>query len=216
MAEETAEENNANAEGEANGADGGKSKKKLIIIIAAAVLILAGGGGAAAFFLMGSSGDVPPETAENAGNTSEKGEGHAEGDNASSEKSQDKQATAEGEQGDKGKEAGSASTAEVPGQFGETFPFKTFHLNLGNPLENHYIRLEISVEFKGGEEQKKEIEQRLPQLRDAVVGVTSRKTREFLLGPDGKDQLRREILIRMNRYMTQPLESVFLTDILIE
>ena len=100
--------------------------------------------------------------------------------------------------------------------FGDTYAFKTFHLNLGNPLENHYIRLEVSAEFKGGDKQKEEIERRLPQLRDAVVGVVSAKSREFLLGPDGKAQLRREILIKLNRYMTTPIESVFITDLLIE
>lgn len=100
--------------------------------------------------------------------------------------------------------------------FGETYAFKPFHLNLGNPLENHYVRMEVAVEFMGGETQKAEIEKRLVQLRDAVVSVVSRKSKEFLLGPDGKDQLRREVLIRINRYMSKPVEAVYITDILIE
>ena len=112
----------------------------------------------------------------------------------------------------KGKEA---SAAEEFGM-GETLPLKTFHLNLGNPLDNHYIRLEIAVEYKGGETQKKEIERRMPQLREIVVISASRKSREFLLGPDGKAQLRREILIKLNEQMTKPLEAVYITDLLIE
>ncbi len=100
--------------------------------------------------------------------------------------------------------------------FGRTYNFAPFQLNLGNPLENRYLRLEISIEYKNGDAQLKEIEARKSQLRDAVVSVASRKTREFLLGPDGKDQLRLEILNRINQYMDSKIEAVYITDILIE
>ena len=83
-------------------------------------------------------------------------------------------------------------------------------------MENRYVRLEVSIEYRGGEEQRKELERRIPQLRDTVISLVSRKTREFLLSPDGKDQLRKEMLVRMNRYTSKPVESVFITDILIE
>ncbi len=100
--------------------------------------------------------------------------------------------------------------------FGETYKLQTFNLNLGNALENRYIRIEISLEYKGGAEQKKELDVRLPQLRDAIIGILQRKTREFLLSPDGKESLRKELLIRINRYMTKKVESVYITDLLIE
>ena len=95
-------------------------------------------------------------------------------------------------------------------------PLQAFHLNLGNPLENRYIRLEIAIEYSCTEETKAEIDKRLPQLRDAVIQVTSRKTREFLLGPDGKEQLRKEIYNRINQHMSKKIDDVFITDILIE
>lgn len=100
--------------------------------------------------------------------------------------------------------------------FGETYKMQTFNINLGNALENRYLRIEISLEYKGGAEQKKELEVRLPQLRDAIIGILQRKTREFLLSPDGKEALRKELLIRINRYMTKKIESVYITDLLIE
>ncbi|MFY7929076.1 MAG: flagellar basal body-associated FliL family protein, partial [Oligoflexus sp.] len=93
---------------------------------------------------------------------------------------------------------------------------QSFNLNLGNALENRYIRIEISLEYRGGEAQKHEIEKRMPQLRDAIIGIIQRKTREFLLSPDGKEALRKEILTRINRYMKMRIESVYITDILIE
>jgi len=100
--------------------------------------------------------------------------------------------------------------------FGCTMPLQAFHLNLGNPLENRYIRLEVTIEYNCSEEIKAEMDKRLPQLRDAVIHVTTRKTREFLLGPDGKEQLRKEIENRINQYMTKKIDNIFITDILIE
>ena len=81
-------------------------------------------------------------------------------------------------------------------------------------IVNNHIRM--SVEFFGGSSQEGEIKKRLPQLRDAIVSVASKKSREFLLGPDGKDQLRLEIKNRLNQYMTRKIENVYITDILIE
>jgi flagellar basal body-associated protein FliL len=122
-----------------------------------------------------------------------------------------------GHGGDKKKDDKSAAESKLEGvDFGCTIPLTPFHLNLGNPLENRYIRLEISVEYGCAEDQKAEINKRLPQLRDAIIAVTSRKTREFLLGPDGKEQLRKEIHNRVNHYMTKKIDDVYITDILIE
>ncbi len=143
----------------------------------------------------------------------EHGEAKAEGHGGGGEHGEKK----EGEHGEaKADKSLAAKSLEGDGTIGETFSLAPFHLNLGNPLENRYVRLEIAMEYKGGEEQKEELTKRQPQLRDAVVSVTSKKTREFLLSPDGKDQLRKELLIRVNRYMTRPIESVYITDILIE
>ena len=58
---------------------------------------------------------------------------------------------------------------------GRTFSFKPFHLNLGNPLENHYVRLEVSVEYATPKAEK-ELARRKAQLRDAVVSIVSNKT----------------------------------------
>jgi flagellar protein FliL len=138
----------------------------------------------------------------------EKAGGHGEGEKK-----------AEGGHGGGGDKKGDKKTADSKLEgvdFGCTAPLTPFHLNLGNPLENRYIRLEVSLEYGCAEEQKAEIEKRLPQLRDAIISVTSRKTREFLLGPDGKEQLRKEIHNRVNHYMTKKIDDVYITDILIE
>ncbi len=98
---------------------------------------------------------------------------------------------------------------------GLMYDMKPFHLNLGNPLENRYVRLEVRFEYPN-EEQKSELSARDSQIRDAIVSIVSRKTREHLLSPDGKDQLRLEIKNRVNQYLEKKITNVYITDILIE
>jgi len=199
-----------------------KSKKrKLIIIIAGGAVLTAMIGGGLAFFLGGGDtqmaakpGVDQPAPATEHGKPAGDAEGAAPDKAAKAEgAAADKGAAAKaGEQGAAPATAGAASNVD----FGCTTTFQPFHLNLGNPLENRYVRLEIAVEFGCSEELKAEIDKRLPQLRDAVISVTSRKTREFLLGPDGKEQLRKEIFTRINHYMSRKVDDVYITDILIE
>lgn len=232
------------AEG-AEAADGGK-KKRLIMIGGIIAVVAIGGGAAAFFMIGGGDKKTEShgETVAAEEHGEAKTEGHGEGDEKKAaaehgeKKADEKAAEGHGEkkegekaaeghgekkegEGHGGGEGKGEKKAEVKkdvelADFGKTYDMKTFHLNLGNPLENHYVRIEVSLEYSGGEDQKAEIEARLPQLRDAVVSIVSRKTREFLLAPDGKNQLRKEILTRINRYMTKPIKSVFITDLLIE
>ena len=225
-------------------ADPAAKKKKLILIGVGATLILGGGGGAA-FFLMkkGSHHTEGATQSEAKSGSKEEGTSHGEGAAESEKKSAEsaeskdkKEKKGEKEHGESGEKKGekehgesgenkehkSESAAPVTppedagSTIGDTFRFDTFHLNLGNPLYNHYIRMNLSVEFKNGELQHTELNKRKDQLRDIIISVTGKKTREFLLSPDGKDQLRLEITKSINRYLQQPIEAVYITDFLIE
>jgi flagellar FliL protein len=212
MAEETeAPEKDAEPEQE----EGGK-KKKMILFAGIGVLVLAIGGGA--FMFMG--GSKPADENQSGENSSqEESQSQEEGkkDEKGSQK-EDKKEEGGKEKDDDGKKSDDDSDekSEVKIDFGAHYNLKTFSLNLGNPLENRFLKMNVSLEYKGGEAQKKELEARVPQLRDAVINVASKKTREFLLGPDGKDQLRLEMLNRINQYMDRKIEAVFITDIIIE
>ena len=214
-----AEENEGAAEQEESTAGAGPKKKKLtmFIIIGSVLIVLIIAGGAGMFLLSGDS-----DSEEKKQDSTQTEEGGSSEKTEDSEKSKKEGGEQTGEStGESGKEESDAKEGSedenfVDINFGATFNLKAFHLNLGNPLENRYLRLELAFEYKQGEEQRKEIQARLPQLRDAVISVASRKTREFLLGPDGKDQLRLEILNRVNQYMEKKIESVFITDLLIE
>jgi flagellar protein FliL len=204
-----------------------QSKKKKLIIFGAAGLVGAIAIGAGAyFFLAGGSKDEGEHAAAEGEHKEEAAtEGHGapaeehgekKEESAHGEKKEEKSEHGGGEHGKAEGTAAPAATAASGEGSGKTFALKTFHLNLGNPLENRYIRLEVTIDYIGGDEQKGELEQRTPQLRDAIISIVSRKTREFLLSPDGKDQLRKEILTKINRYMNKPVRSVYITDLLIE
>lgn len=208
---------------------GKKSKKKLIII--GSLLLVAIGGGAGAFFFLkgkppsqsaetsGADAHGPDHAADPAAKPDEAGGKKAEGEKAKEDDAHGKDgdhaaaAPKDGHTVDGAKpEANPAATAG----FGATFTFKPFHLNLGNPLENRYVRIEVAAEYKGGDPQKVELEARLPQLRDAVISVVQGKTREFILSPTGKDRLRYEITTQINQLMTKKIENVYITDLIIE
>ena len=215
MAEDEAKEEAQDGE---EGAEGSEGKSKLPLIIIAAVLVLAGGGGGA-FFMMGSGGGSDSEgDAAPAESASASAEGKAgDGAEASEDGAAGTDQAAAGDGGAPAEDSGDSEDSDSTQiNFGETFTLKPFTINLGNPLENRFVRLEIAFEFRSGATQKKELEARLPQLRDAVISVASKKTREFLLGPDGKDQLRLEILNRVNQYLDRKIEAVYIMDILIE
>ena len=177
-----------------------KKKKKLIIIAAAGLVGVAGIGGGAAFFL--GKGKKPA-----AGHAEEKkpDDGHG-----GEKKADDGHGGGEKTDKDKG------TKAPLDIGFGKTMPLAPFHLNLGNPVDNRYVRLEIAIEYGENPDIEAELKARMPQLRDAIVSVTRKKSREFLLGPDGTDQLRLEIKNRVNQFMKKPIDNVYVTDILIE
>ena len=203
----------------------------MLIIIGGAVATIGIGGGAAFFLMKGSDHPAPPagETAEeHATEHADPKKDEAKKDDHAAPKKDDhaepkKDDHAEAKKDDHAAPAGDKKDAkDVPPKLpanvdiGCTHQFKSFNLNLGNPLENRYIRLELAVEHGCAEEDKNEIKLREPQLRDAIINVISKKTREFLLSPDGKAQLTYEIRNQINQRMSRPVKDVYITDILIE
>ena len=199
-------------------------KKLLLIIIAGAVATIGIGGGVAFFLTKGSDSPTEPTAEEQADakkddpkkeepKKEEPKKEEAKKDAAPDAKKDDKAAAAT----DK-KDGKEAVPVKLPANvdIGCTHQFKSFNLNLGNPLENRYIRLELALEHGCAEEDKNELKLREPQLRDAIINVISKKTREFLLSPDGKAQLTYEIRNQVNQRMSRPVKDVYITDILIE
>jgi flagellar basal body-associated protein FliL len=189
------------------------NKKKLLIMGGAGLLVVLLGAGGAFFFLSkgskSASAQNPPEASAEAP-SNENADGKKEDGKKPEENGDEKKAEGNGDSSKQKTEASANSS------YGQTFALRPFHMNLGNPLENRYLRLEVSLEYKGGDTQKSELDSRTPQIRDIVVSTSSRKTTEFLLGPDGKDQLRYEIFTKLNQVLDKKVEAVYITDILVE
>jgi flagellar FliL protein len=200
-----------------------KKKKLLLIIIGGAVATIGIGGGAA-FFLMKGSDQPPPPAGEHKEEHAEPNKDDTKKDDNAAPKKDEakKEAPADAKKDDKAAATDKKDAKDVPPKLpdnvdiGCTHQFKSFNLNLGNPLENRYIRLELALEHGCAEEDKNEVKLREPQLRDAIINVISKKTREFLLSPDGKAQLTYEIRNQVNQRMSRPVKDVYITDILIE
>ncbi len=206
------------------------NKKKLLIMGGAGLLVVLLGAGGAFFFLSKWSKKAAAQNAPDSHGEQASAEAH--GDEHGEAKKDDEHGDAKkaDEHGEAKKDDGHGEAKKDDGHgdgkkektdaaaspYGQTFPLRPFHMNLGNPLENRYLRLEVTLEFRGGDPQKAELDSRTPQIRDIVVSTSSRKTMEFLLGPDGKDQLRYEIFTRLNQVLDKKVEAVYITDILVE
>ena len=99
--------------------------------------------------------------------------------------------------------------------FGETFALPRMDLNLGNPLENRYLRIGVSIEFTGGKTQQEELKKREPQLRDIIISSVSTRTRLDLLTERGEEKLRRELVNKINESFERPVKTIYFTDFLV-
>lgn len=127
-----------------------------------------------------------------------------------------KQKTADGSENEKKDEKSDIKMFQSNESFGETFALKKMELNLGNPLENRYLRIAVSLEYTGGKEQLEELQKREPQLRDLIISSVSTRTRLDLLTEKGKEKLRRELINKINESFEKPVKTIYFTDFLVE
>jgi flagellar basal body-associated protein FliL len=100
------------------------------------------------------------------------------------------------------------------GNYGESFFLKPFHINLAGPGAP-YAQIEVVIEHQKGDLLKKELEKREPQLREIIIFAVQRKDKEFLLSPHGKDALRNEIRIAINRVMRRKIAEIYIPTLLV-
>ena len=100
--------------------------------------------------------------------------------------------------------------------FGDTFTVPKMDLNLGNSIENRFIRIAIAIEYRGGENQGFELKKREAQIKYIVISSVTSKTRLTLISENGKENLRREILNRINEVTDRPIQNVYFTEFFVE
>ena len=77
-----------------------------------------------------------------------------------------------------------------------------FIVNLADPEATVYARVSITLEL-ANQEVLQEVQKKEPMIRDAIIEIISSKTSEELKRPEGKEQLKMEILKRINTILTK-------------
>lgn len=93
-------------------------------------------------------------------------------------------------------------------------PLDPFVLNL---LEQGRF-LKVSMQFEIADETHRELVQsKIPQLRDAIITLVSSKSVESIASPEGKIQLKDEILLRANQIMEKDVfRNLYFTEFVMQ
>jgi flagellar FliL protein len=175
--------------------EGGEQKKsplKLIIILLVAVLVLGAAGFFGWQFFLADEETPAPAPAE--------------------APAPDQQAAGEApapEAAGGGKEA-----PQVPAEVMELEPFI---VNLADPSGKRYLKLQLAVDAKN-EELKKEIQARMPQIRDSILLLLTSKSYSDIAPVAGKIRLRNEILKIINRSLlgAGSVHAVYFTEFVVQ
>lgn len=177
---------------ETQGAPAAAPKKKLstkmIIIIVASVLVFGTGAGLSIKFFSGKGKQANVE-----GEGSEKG--------ASEEKRSESKGEGEGKGEGKGKNA-------------QVLALEPFVVNLSAP--GRYLKATMHFELKSANDADA-IQTRMAMIRDVIITVLSSKSTDAVSGPEGKFQLKDELLFRVNQAMgKEVVKNIYFTEFVMQ
>ncbi len=99
---------------------------------------------------------------------------------------------------------------------GPTVKLAPFVLNLNEPEVPRYLKLTLVLELDS-EKLQEEVEQRRPQIRDAVVSYISNLSLEDTRGSRAKDDMRANLLRRINAVLSGGrVVRIFITEFMIQ
>lgn len=101
-------------------------------------------------------------------------------------------------------------------QIGPMVNIEEFIVNIISGDAAHYVKASLTVELTNGEVQI-EVEQRMPQMRDAILLLISNKTYEELQDLQGKRQLKAELTGKINSFLqTGKVVSIYFTNFVVQ
>lgn len=114
-------------------------------------------------------------------------------------------------------EAAAAAAAEAEAaKLGPLVELKDFIVNILDEQETRYLKASLTLELTGPEAAA-EVEQRMPQVRDAVILLIGSKTFGELGDLQGKLQLRAELGAQINSFLkTGKVKNIYLTDFVVQ
>lgn len=160
--------------------------KKIIII---GLVVGLGIGGGAFFFLQGKKSPEKKEMAESA----------------------PAEAEAAGAEGTTQSESNGSGT-EGTGDSGAIYDLEPFIVNLADTAKIRYLKITIKLELINSK-YAEDLNQRLPQIRDALLLLLSSKEFANIRTVEGKMELRDEILQRVNAlFRSSKVKMAYFTD----
>ncbi|MDQ7082638.1 MAG: flagellar basal body-associated protein FliL [Aquificota bacterium] len=91
-----------------------------------------------------------------------------------------------------------------------------FIVNLADPELTMYARVSVTLEL-ASPEVVTEVQKREPIIRDAVIEILSNKTSRELRSPEGREQLKLEIIKRINTILVQGgIRNVYFTEFVVQ
>jgi flagellar protein FliL len=106
-------------------------------------------------------------------------------------------------------------SAQEP-SMGPIYKLDTLIVNLADQGGKRYLRVTMELELSSAEVAK-EIDQRLPQLRDAILMILPSKKYEDISTTQGKIELRNELVAKMNSILqTGTVVSIYFTEFVVQ
>ncbi len=184
------------AEEEEGGGNKGGGTTKMIIIVALAALLSGGAGVGVGFIVLGKHAAEPAEEGEEAGE-------HAAEEVAEEEAV--KRAAPEDELHE-----------DADAALGTIYGLQSFIVNINDNGRDRYLKIKAELELRTPEVAK-ELDSRLPQVRDLVIGLLGSKSFEEVRSMEGKNFLRQEMLHRINSLLVKgKARRVFFTEFVVQ
>ena len=101
-------------------------------------------------------------------------------------------------------------------QVGPMVNIDSFIVNISDDQESRYLKAAITIEVDG-EEAAMELNQRMPQIKDAILLLIGNKTFNELNDLQGKIQLRAELINKINSILLKgKVKRIYFTDFVVQ
>jgi len=99
---------------------------------------------------------------------------------------------------------------------GPILPLETFIANLADEGGSRYLKATFQIEFLGATVPP-DVNAHLPQIRDLLLTLLSSKTFDEVRTAEGKQQLREEIIARVNQVLDRDVvKAVYFTEFIVQ